>query len=62
MTAYQFFGRLHPLVLHFPVALLLLAAALEFVRVFRDDACLGKLTVFLLAVGAVGAVVAAGTG
>jgi uncharacterized membrane protein len=62
MTAYQLFGRLHPLVLHFPVALLSLAAALELVRIFRDDARLGKLTVFLLAVGAVGAVLAAGTG
>lgn len=62
MTAYQFFGRLHPLVLHFPVALLLLAGALEFIRVFRDDARLGKLTVFLLAIGAVGAVMAAITG
>jgi uncharacterized membrane protein len=62
MTAYQLFGRLHPLVLHFPVALLLIAAALEFVRAFRDDARLGRLTVFLLALGAVGAVVAAATG
>ena len=62
MTAYQFFGRLHPLVLHFPVALLLIAAAVEFVRVFHDDTRLGRLTVFLVALGAAGAVVAAVTG
>ena len=61
MTACQFFGRLHSLVLHFPVALLILAAALEFVSVFHDDARLGRLTVFDLAVGVVSVVVAAGT-
>ena len=37
MNAVQLFGRLHPLVLHFPVALLLLAAAVEAVRCFRPD-------------------------
>ena len=62
MTAYQLVGRLHPLVLHFPVALLLLAGGVEFVRVFRDDARLGRLTVLLLGLGAAGAVVAASTG
>ena len=62
MTAYQLFGRLHPLVVHFPVALLLLAAAIEFIRVFRDDARLGRLTIFLVGIGAAGAVVAAATG
>jgi len=62
MTLLQFFGRLHPLVLHFPIALLLLAAAVEVVRCFRDDPRLPRLTVFLLALGALGAVAAAATG
>lgn len=34
MIAYQLFGRLHPLVLHFPVALLLLAAGLLIVTAY----------------------------
>lgn len=58
----QLFGRLHPLVLHFPIALLLLAAAVEGVRCFRADPRLGRLSVLLLALGALGAVAAAGTG
>jgi uncharacterized membrane protein len=62
MNAVQLFGRLHPLVLHFPVALLLLAAAVEAGRCFRADPRLGRLTVFLLALGTVGALLAAGTG
>lgn len=62
MTVVQLFGRLHPLVLHFPIALLLLAAAVEAVRCFRSDPRLARLTVLLLALGAVGALAAAGTG
>ena len=62
MNAVQFFGRLHPLVLHFPIALLLLAAAVEVVRCLRTDPRLARLTVLLLALGAVGALAAAGTG
>jgi uncharacterized membrane protein len=62
MNTLQLFGRLHPLVLHFPIALLLLAAAVEVVRCFRPDPRLARLTVLLLALGAVGALAAAGTG
>lgn len=62
MTTLQLFGRLHPLVLHFPIALLLLAAVVEFARCFRPDPRLGRLTVLLLALGALGAAAAAGTG
>ena len=62
MNAAQLFGRLHPMVLHFPVALLLTAAGVEGVRCFRADSRLSRLTIILLALGAIGAVAAAGTG
>jgi len=62
MNTFQFVGRLHPLVLHFPIALLLLAAAVEALRCFRSDPRLARLTVLLLALGAIGALAATGTG
>ena len=62
MNAMQLVGRLHPLVLHFPIALLLLAAAVEGARCFRSDPRLARLTLLLLALGAVGALAAACTG
>ena len=62
MNTLQLFGRLHPLVLHFPIALLVLVAAVELVRCFRNDPSLVRLTLLLLAVGASGAVLAAATG
>ncbi|MFZ5494297.1 MAG: DUF2231 domain-containing protein [Verrucomicrobiota bacterium] len=62
MDPVQLFGRLHPLVLHFPIALLLLAAAVEVLRCFRPDPRLGHLVVFLLAVAAAGALLTAATG
>ena len=33
----MFMGRLHPLVLHFPVALLMLAALLELIQKYRHQ-------------------------
>jgi uncharacterized membrane protein len=56
------FGRLHPLVLHFPIALLLLAAALEVVRLKWDRPGLGRTITLLMALGATGALVATATG
>ena len=60
MNAAQLFGRLHPMVPHFPIALLP-PAAVEGVRCFRADSRFGRLTL-LLAPGAIRAVAAAGTG
>ncbi len=56
------FGRLHPLVLHFPIALLLLAAALEVVRLKWDRPGLGRTITLLMVIGAVGALAATATG
>lgn len=56
------FGRLHPLVLHFPIALLLLAAALEVVRLKWDRPGLGRTITLLMAIGAAGTLVATATG
>lgn len=56
------FGRLHPLVLHFPIALLLLAAALEVVRLKWDRPGLCRTITLLMALGAAGALVATATG
>ncbi|MDQ5980218.1 MAG: hypothetical protein QG602_3193, partial [Verrucomicrobiota bacterium] len=56
------FGRLHPLVLHFPIALLLLAAALELVRLKWDRPGLGRTVTLLMVVGAAGALMATATG
>ena len=42
------FGRMHPLVLHFPIALILLAAAVEAVRLKWDRPAFAQLVPFLL--------------
>ncbi len=62
MNAAQLFGRLHPLVIHFPVALLVLAAGIELARVWFDRSELRRLVPLLLTLGAVGAFVASITG
>jgi uncharacterized membrane protein len=63
MSAFEtLFGRLHPLVIHFPIALILLAAALEVVRLKWDRPSLAQLVTFLLIVGAAGAALASITG
>lgn len=58
----QLFGRLHPLILHFPIALILLAATVEVVRLKWDRPALAQLVPFLLVVGALGAIAASVTG
>ncbi len=62
MNAAQLFGRLHPLVIHFPVALLVLAAGIELARVWVDRSELRRVVPFLLTLGALGALVASVTG
>jgi uncharacterized membrane protein len=56
------FGRMHPLVLHFPIALILLAAGIELFRLRWDGPRLAALVPFLLSVGAIGALLASLTG
>ncbi|CAG0959839.1 hypothetical protein PHYC_00664 [Phycisphaerales bacterium] len=58
----QFAGRLHPLVVHFPIALIILAGALELRRTLRRDAVPSRTAMACLLFGAIGAVVAAATG
>jgi uncharacterized membrane protein len=62
MTPLQLIGRLHPLVVHFPIALLVVAGAVEFVRVFRNINTLGIATIWALGLGALGAIAAVATG
>ena len=56
------FGRMHPLVIHFPIALILLAAAIEVIRIKWDRPYLSQMTLFLLLAGALGALAASATG
>lgn len=55
----DFVGRLHPLATHFPIALLLAAALAELLLVARPALGLERTIRFLIAGGAVGAVIAA---
>lgn len=61
-TLAQLLGKLHPVVLHFPLVLILLGAAAEWVR-WRDRApWFASAAGWLLGLAALSAVVAAGTG
>lgn len=55
----DFLGRIHPVAVHFPVALLLMAALAELLLLFRPALGLGTTIRFLVGTGAVGAVIAA---
>jgi uncharacterized membrane protein len=52
-------GRLHPLVVHFPIALLVTAASVEAVNLLRGRPIAGEVVFTCLGLGAAGAVVAA---
>lgn len=55
----DFLGRLHPIAVHFPVALLLMAALAELLLVLRPALALETTVRFLVAGGAISAVMAA---
>ncbi len=55
-------GKLHPLVVHFPIALLLAAALREAIGMARGQTALAESTRYCLILGALGATVAAALG
>jgi uncharacterized membrane protein len=55
-------GRLHPVVVHFPVALLITAAAVEVWRTIRGRPGVSPVSMACAAIGAAGAALAAGSG
>lgn len=59
---WQFFGRLHPLIVHFPVALLIAALLLEAIGLKKRNHELRKATNILLLTGAASAVMAVAFG
>ena len=58
----QFFGRFHPLIVHFPVALVLLVAVLESAGLFSSTKHLQPLAGFALALAAASALLAVSLG
>lgn len=58
----EFLGRLHPVAAHFPIALLLVAALAELALMVRPAYGLQTTIKFLVAGGAIGAVLSAGLG
>jgi uncharacterized membrane protein/mono/diheme cytochrome c family protein len=62
ITPGRFVGRLHPVVVHFPIALVMLAAAVELVRAVRRQRGLSAATPLLVNVAAASGVIAAITG
>ncbi len=61
-SALELIGKLHPVVLHVPIVLLLLAGAVEVARWFRESDFTARSSRWLFALGAIGALVSAGTG
>src|SRR5680860_242472 len=59
---WQFMGRLHPMVVHFPLSLLLLATVLEVVSIQKFDSKWRPAIEVMLYVGAFSAVASAGLG
>jgi uncharacterized membrane protein len=58
----DYFGRLHPLIIHFPIALLLVAALLEVIGFVKPGAISPKIISLIVGIGALGALAAAFTG
>src|SRR5690606_21744018 len=59
---WQFFGRLHPLIVHFPIALLVVALLLEGIGLRKGNHELRKATNILLLAGAASAIIAVAFG
>lgn len=58
----DYFARLHPLVIHFPIALLIVGACLQVWGRWRPGGSLDAIVRFLMAAGVAGAAVAALSG
>lgn len=58
----EFLGKLHPLFLHFPLALLVIGGAVEAIRWYRESPFLARMAVWVFALGAIMAVFSAGSG
>lgn len=58
----EFLGHLHPVVLHFPIALLCVGTALEVVRMRRESPFAARAGAWLFGVGTMLAIVAVATG
>jgi len=58
----RFAGRFHPSTVHFPIALIAVAALFEILGAARRDRALAVASVWLAALGAIGAVAAAALG
>ena len=59
---WRFLGRLHPMVVHFPLALIIVAAALESLWFFRKGRGVSRTAMTCLVIGAAAAVLAAWLG
>lgn len=59
---WRFFGRLHPLLLHFPIAMLIAAGSVELIMSWRKEARPCSVASFCLWVGAIFAILATWTG
>jgi len=56
-------AHLHPMAVHFPIAVILLGFIVDFVSLFwKKESCLSKMGYWLEIVGMLGAIVAFGTG
>ena len=58
----EFLGKLHPLFLHFPLALLVIGGALEGIRWYRESPFLARTAIWIFALGAITALLSAGSG
>ena len=58
----EFFGRLHPLAVHFPIAFLVAGSGLEILRLKSKAPFLAEAALWCFAFGSVGALLAVGSG